>query len=202
MLFALDQAALLIIDVQKGFDNPTLGRRNNPQAEANIVRLLTCWRVQGWPIIHVWHHVTTPTPPSASFVPTLNASSHLTGTVCKDLVRPLSGEAIITKQTHSAFIGTNLESFLRQQQITTLVITGLTSNHCIETTTRMAGDLGFRGYFVADATATFDRTGPNGVLYRAEMIQEMTQANLHEEFAQVVTTDQLLQESITCHDLG
>lgn len=94
---------------------------------------------------------------------------------------------------NSAFIGTNLEKVLREKDCTSVVITGLTTNHCVETTTRMAGNLGFTTYIVEDGTATFDRIGPDGTLYRAEDIHMMTLVNLHEEFATVVKMDEVLQ---------
>ncbi|HET8841315.1 MAG TPA: isochorismatase family protein, partial [Ktedonobacteraceae bacterium] len=97
---------------------------------------------------------------------------------------------------NSAFIGTPLETLLRQGHITTLVATGLTTNHCVETTVRMAGNLGFLTYMVSDATATFDRVGPDGKHYSAEEIHAMSLANMHDEFAQVVTTNQILEEHL------
>jgi nicotinamidase-related amidase len=182
--FSLTNAALLIIDVQQGFDDPFWGRRNNPEAEANIVRLLTTWRSRHWPIIHVRHDSRLPTSPLHPSHP---------GNAIKPQVRPLPGETLITKQVNSAFIGTPLESLLKQEAITTLVIAGLTTNHCVETTTRMAGNLGFLTYLVGDAAATFDRVGPDGKLYRAEDIHAISLANIHGEFAEVVTTDELLE---------
>lgn len=184
MALSLINAALLIIDVQQGLDDPSWGRRNNPQAESNIVRLLQTWRSRKWPIIHVQHQSRNADSPLHPANP---------GNALKVPVRPLPGEELITKQVNSAFIGTPLESLLRQRQITTLVVAGLTTNHCVETTVRMAGNLGFATYFVGDAAATFDRVGPDGNLYRAEEIHAITLTSVHGEFAQVVTTDMVLE---------
>jgi nicotinamidase-related amidase len=186
MTLSLVNAALLIIDVQQGFDDPVWGRRNNPQAEANIVRLLEAWRDQRWPIIHVQHHSLFPDSPLHHANP---------GHALKLQVQPLAGETLITKQVNSAFIGTPLESLLRQQQITMLVVTGLTTNHCVETTVRMAGNLGFLTYLVGDATATFDRMGPDGRLHSAEDIHTISLTSIHGEFAQVVTTNEVLERT-------
>ncbi|HEX4205913.1 MAG TPA: cysteine hydrolase family protein [Ktedonobacteraceae bacterium] len=186
-------AALLIIDVQQGFDDSIWGRRNNPLAEANIVRLLEAWRDQQWPIIHVQHQSRFAGSPLHPTNP---------GYALKAQVHPLPGETLITKQVNSAFIGTSLETLLRQQQITTLVVTGLTTNHCVETTVRMAGNLGFLTYLVSDATATFDRMGPDGRLHRAEDIHTISLTSIHGEFAQVMTTDEVLEGTPTEQEKG
>jgi len=172
-------ATLILIDVQKGFDDPVWGRRNNPDAETNMASLLHAWRQTERPIIHIQHCSRNPHSVLYASAP---------GNEIKDLVRPQGKEPVLQKQVNSAFIGTDLEERLRRDGITTLVITGLTTNHCVETTTRMAGNLGFDTYFVSDATATFDRTGPDGVLHTAEEIQAITLTNLHQEFATIVTT--------------
>lgn len=176
--------ALILIDIQKGFDEPYWGRRNNPDAEANAASLLEGWRDSKRPIFHIQHLSLNPNSPLHPDHP---------GHHHKDLVRPREGEPLLTKHVNSAFIGTNLEQQLREQGITSVVITGLTTNHCVETTTRMAGNLGFDTYLVSDATATFDRTGPDGVHHTAEEIQSMTISNLNEEFATIVTTAEVLQ---------
>jgi nicotinamidase-related amidase len=169
--------------VQQGFDNPKWGHRNNPHAEENIFSLLQVWRKHNRPIIHVQHCSTDADSPLRPELP---------GNEFKELVKPLNGEKIVQKNVHSAFIGTDLEEHLAEKGITTLVIVGLTTNHCVSTTTRMAGNLGFNVFLVSDATATFDRKGPDGTIHRAENIHTISLANLHEEFATVVTTKDLL----------
>jgi hypothetical protein len=91
-----------------------------------------------------------------------------------------------------ARIGTDLETRLRASGITTLVICGATTNHCVETTTRMAGNLGFDARLVRDATWTFDRIGPDGDTHSAEEIHAMTLSNLNGEFARIVTADDVI----------
>lgn len=185
-----DKSALILVDVQKGFDLPIRGRRNNPQAEANMVRLLSSWRRSSRPIFHIQHL-------------SLESGSPLEmgteGSAIKPEVRPLGDEPILQKHVNSAFIGTNLEVRLLSQGISAVVIVGLTTNHCVETTTRMAGNLGFQTYLVSDATATFDRAGPDGIMHRAEDIHAMSLLNLHQEFATIVTTDEVLGVSSTPH---
>lgn len=175
--------ALIVIDVQRGFDDPRWGRRNNPDAEENIARLLAAWRRTGRPIVHIQHHSRSPQSPLRPGQP---------GNDIKDVARPLPGEPVIPKRVNSAFIGTDLERRLRAAGIGTVVIAGLTTDHCVATTTRMAGNLDFETYLVADATATFDRVGPDGVRYAAEQVHAVSLASMHEEFATVIDTAALL----------
>lgn len=174
--------ALLVIDVQQALDDPALPPRNNPDAEANIARLLAAWRHAGRPLFHI----RDDGGPGSAFAP------GQPGNAFKEIVRPLSGETVIPKQGHSAFIGTDLEARLRGAGVDTLVITGLTVNQCVETTTRMAGNLGFVVYLVGDATAAWDRTGPDGRTHRAADIHSVSLANLHGDFATVTDTGAVL----------
>lgn len=178
-------AALIIIDVQDGLDAPGWGQRNNPDAEANMARLLDAWRRTGRPLFHVKHDSQNPTSPLRPELP---------GNEIKSIVRPREGEPLLRKTVNSAFIGTDLEQRLRAAGIRAVVVTGLTTNHCVETTARMAGNLGFDTFFVSDATATFDITGPDGVWHSADDVHSMTLANVHGEFATVVTTDSVLEQ--------
>jgi nicotinamidase-related amidase len=178
------KTALLIIDVQDGFiQSDYWGRRNNPQAEENMALLLAEWRKHKRPIVHVQHMSTTPNSP-------LRPDS--AGNAIQQIVAPIEGELIIQKTVNSAFIGTDLEARLRQDGVDSVVVVGLTTNHCVETTTRMAGNLGFVTFIVADATATFDRVGHDGVHYPAETIHAVSLASLHGEFATVIQTENLL----------
>jgi nicotinamidase-related amidase len=177
--------ALLIVDVQKGLDDPSWGRRNNPDAEKRIERLLSKWRSNSLPIIHVRHCSLEADSPLRPGQP---------GNDFKDEVRPISGEKEITKTVNSAFIGTDLEEYLRGCSIGSLVIVGLTTDHCVSTTVRMAGNLGFDVSLVSDATATFDRKGGDGTQYSAGDIHEIHLASLNGEFCAVRTTEEVLRE--------
>jgi nicotinamidase-related amidase len=173
--------ALIIVDVQRAFDEwEAKGkRRNNPQAMARIADLLAAFRETRALIFHIRHEGTKPT---SSFLPSG------TGYPVKDEAREQDGEPVIVKRVNSAFIGTDLESRLRAAGIASVVICGATTNHCVETTTRMAGNLGFDARLVRDATWTFDRVGPDGDAHAAEDIHAMTLSNLNGEFATIVTT--------------
>ena len=179
--------ALIVIDVQQGYDHPKMGRRNNQDAETNVARLLTAWRESERQIYHTQHLSTDEGSP---FKPGLTGVEH------KEIAKPLWHEPVISKRVNSAFIGTDLEARIRQRMIKTLVICGLTTNHCVESTTRMAGNLGFETYLAGDACATFDRIGPDGVTYPAEQIHAVSLASLHSEFATVQTTDEILADLV------
>ena len=113
------------------------------------------------------------------------------GSEFKPEVTPAIGESVFKKTVNSAFIGTKLESYLRDNCIEDLVIVGLTTDHCVSTTTRMAGNLGFKTLLISDAAATFDRIGPDGKKYLAEDIHAIHLASLHGEFCTVITTKSL-----------
>ena len=179
-----DTTALILIDVQDGFDEANYwGDRNNPDAEQNMARLLWEWRKKHRPIYHVQHMSTNPRSPLRP--------DHDGNTIKKE-VAPLQGEPVIQKTVNSAFIGTDLEARLRENGVDSVVIVGLTTNHCVETSARMAGNLGFATMVVEDATATFDRVGHDGTRYPAETIHAMSLSNLNGEFATIVKTGQLL----------
>lgn len=175
---------LVVVDVQRAFDDPYWGERNNPDAEANVARLLAAWRGAKAPIIHVRHRVPDPDPEWHFF------HEGDPGFEFKPEATPMGDEPVITKQVNSAFIGTNLEERLRAAGATTVVIAALTTDHCGSTTARMSGNLGFETWFVGDACATFDRKGPDGEVFSADLIHRTALASLNDEFAEVITTDE------------
>ncbi|NNF18036.1 MAG: cysteine hydrolase [Gammaproteobacteria bacterium] len=177
--------ALLVVDVQKGLNDPSLGNRNNPHAEKNIALLLAAWRQKDWPVVHVKH---------CSVEPDSLLRPGLPGNEIQTEAQPAPGEAVFSKTTNSAFIGTDLENFLHKEKIESLVVVGLTTDHCISTSVRMAANLGFDVILVSDATATHDRTGHDGVRYTAEQIHQVNLISLNGEFCQMAETQSLLQE--------
>ena len=179
--------ALIIIDVQKAFDDKKWGKRNNPNAEENISRILQLCRKKGWLVIHIQH---TSDNPDSVFHPVNK------GFAIKEIVEPIDEEVIMTKKVNSSFIGTNLEKHLKENKISTVVITGLTTPHCVSTTTRMSGNLGFNTYLISDATASFGLKDQNNIYYDAETIHNISLATLHDEFATILTTEQLINDFI------
>ena len=176
-------AVLLVIDVQKGMDDPRLGRRNNPGAEKNIERLLQAWRANGRPIIHVQHDSTGSDSPFRPGQP---------GNDVKPEAQPRSGEPVIRKNVSSAFIGTDLEQRLRAAQQKTLVVVGMMAEYCVNSTARMAENLGFHVVVVADATAAWEHKNFDGIVLSPDEVYRGVMATLHNEFGQVVTTDRVL----------
>ena len=177
------EAALILIDVQKGFDDPKWGRRNNPNAETSMARLLDAWRSASLPIFHIQHlsrQLTSPLRPGQM------------GCEIKEIVRPMAGEPVIQKCVNSAFIGTALEYRLLQTGVRRIVLVGFTTDHCVSTTARMAANLGFETVVVSDATATFERTGQTGKRYSAEEIHELALVSLHDEFAVILDSESLI----------
>jgi nicotinamidase-related amidase len=180
----MSRQALIIVDVQHGFDDPSWGARNNPECEANIAKLLDRWELVGQPVVVVRHDSIEPQSPLRPDRP---------GNVLKDFLHD-RGDVLISKSVHSAFHGEpDLDGWLRAHEVNEVVITGITTNHCCETTARMACDLGYQVCFVGDATATFDRTSPSGELISADRLVETTLTNLNEEFAEISDTYRLLQ---------
>ena len=175
--------ALLVIDVQRAFDEPGWGSRDNPACEENIVRLIDDFRRRGEAVVFVRHDSTEPGSTLRPGQP---------GHAFKDVV---SGEPdlLVTKSVNSAVLGDqDLDGWLKERGIDRVAVCGITTNHCCETTARMGGNLGYDVDFVIDATAAFDMTGPDGETFDAETVARMTAANLDGEFATVVKTDDYL----------
>ncbi|MEZ4931624.1 MAG: cysteine hydrolase family protein [Saprospiraceae bacterium] len=181
--------ALLLIDIQKGLDELDYygGQRNNLNAEKNAATILNFWRKNNWPIFHIKHNSINRNSPLFKGKP---------GNEIKDIVKPIGDEPIFEKNANSAFIGTDLKSQLDKKRINKLVIVGLTTEHCVSTTVRMAGNFGYETFVVSDATAAFDKVGANGKKYPAELVHEIELANLHGEFATVLETEDLLKKML------
>lgn len=178
-----ENSALLVIDMQIGFDDPAWGPRNNPILEANVAALIAAWRVLALPVIHVHHDSPTPCGRMRPGTP---------GNAAKHQAKPLATEKVHRKRVNSAFIGTSLEADLAHLGVKAVFIAGLTTNHCISTTARMAGNLGFDTFVIADATATFDRAALDGTLRRAADVHAAALSDLQGEFAEIVETKTVL----------
>ena len=176
-------AALIVIDIQRAIDHPSWGQRNNLEAERNVAALLQAWRTSQRPIYHIRHDSTEPKSHYRPGQP---------GNEFKPEAQPLPGETVIPKQTHSAFIGTDLEARLRAAQQSILIIAGVITNNSVESTTRMAGNLGFNTFLVEDGCFTFARKDWTGTIRAASEVHAMSLANLDGEYCMVTRTADVL----------
>ena len=176
--------ALLLIDVQQGvndlayYGGPT-GRRNNPGAEDNQRALLGKWRDKGGCVAFTRHDSREAGSPLKLSLP---SGAQLPG------LEPIEGDICVAKDVNSGFVGTSLALALRRAGIRRLIIAGFFTNVCVETTTRMAGNMGFDTYLVHDACATTNRVGFDGTDYPPELVHDMAIANLHGEFCTAIST--------------
>lgn len=177
-------AALLIIDMQQGMNQPKLGRRNNPSAEAQIQHLLQAWRQSNRPVVHIRHisrspgSVFWPGQPGCEFQPAL---------------QPLAHEHVVEKNVPDAFTATGLERWLHARGIRQLVVVGVITNNSVESTSRSGGNLGFEVTVVADACYTFDQTDLSGRLWAAEDVHALSLSNLAMDYAKVLETTEILE---------
>nr|WP_315446016.1 cysteine hydrolase family protein [uncultured Pseudomonas sp.] len=176
-------AALIIIDQQKGILHPRLGRRNNPLAEERILDLLGLWRHSERPVIHVQH---LSREPDSVFWPEQE------GVEFQPRFLPRDGEWLIQKQVPDAFCATGLAARLREAGIGQLVIVGVATHNSVEATARTAGNLGFAAWVAEDACFTFDKADYFGTLRTAEDVHGMSLGNLHGEYATVVSSARIL----------
>ena len=177
--------ALLLIDVQVGVDvlehwGGPAGRRNNPEAEHKMLATLEAFRAQDLVVAFTRHNSREAASP---------LKFHLDTGRQKPGFEPSQDDIVVEKDVNSGFVGTSLELQLRRAEISRLVVVGFFTNMCVETTTRMAGNLGFDTYLVHDACATTNRIGIDGTDYPAELVHDMAVSNLHGEFCTAITAN-------------
>ena len=189
MIRKFDEAtALLLIDVQKGvndtayYGGPT-GRRNNPQAEANMISILDAWRQAGGRVAFTRHDSREAGSPLKI---ALESGQQLPG------LEPAEDDIVIVKDVNSGFLGTPLELELRRTGIGRLVVVGFFTNFCVETTVRMAGNLGFDTYLVHDACAAMNRVGLDGTDHDPDLVHALSVASMHGEFCTAIATEDAL----------
>lgn len=165
--------ALLVIDIQDSFkiDPARWASRNNPAFEENVTALIGAFREASLPIFFVLHNDSDP-----GFRPG-DPEVRL-----MDFLDRRESDPLLTKNTRNAFTSTDLQQRLDAIGVRRLVVTGISTEQCCETTTRVAADLGYEVDFVTEATATF----PIGTL-TTDQIVERTEAVLNKRFARIAT---------------
>jgi nicotinamidase-related amidase len=180
------KTALLVIDVQMALadDDANGAERSCPEAQKNITALLASFRKKNDKIIHIHHHGLDADDP-------FNADA--SGSAVQPFAKPLDDEPVVIKNVSSAFIGTSLEADLRDADIERVILCGAAANYCVDSTTRMAGNLGFDTIYTSDAVWAYAETGPDGVEHSAEQIHSVSLCNIEGEFARVMKTAHVLE---------
>lgn len=179
------KTALLVIDVQMALahEDAAGSERSCPEAEGNIALLLEKFRSSGDTVVHIHHHGTDPGDP---FHP------DAAGSAVQPFAAPAPDEPIVVKNGSSGFVGTSLQSILRDSGAECVILCGATANHCVESTTRSAADLGFNPIYAADAVWAYGAIGPDGVQHSADQIHSVSMATLEGEIAAVRTTKDIM----------
>jgi nicotinamidase-related amidase len=176
--------ALILVAVQQAWDDPYWGRRNNPEAEANMAALVGAFRAGGLEVIHIRTDSRDPNSPLHPGEP---------GHGFKEATAPRPGEAVFAKAGHCAFLETGLEAHLRGRGIDRLVLAGFTTCHCVSSTARTACDLGFKTVVLRDACVAFELDDVDGNRVPAQTLHDHSLAELQGEFAMVLPTEAILQ---------
>jgi nicotinamidase-related amidase len=184
MTLNLDNAVLLPIDMQKGFDDPEMPRRWNRNVDRNGLALIEAWRAAGRPIIHVRHDSVKPGSTFASGQP---------GNAFRPGFDPLPGEPLVTKSVNSAFIGTDLDLRLKRLGARHVVVFGLVTDMCVSTTIRTGANMGWDMTLVPDASDCFDLPDGKGGIIPAEQIHAAHVATLGYEFCRLIGVEELTQ---------
>jgi nicotinamidase-related amidase len=169
--------ALLVIDVQQSFQHrPYWNEAELPAFREAVLALITGCRAAGAPVVYILHQDDDP-----EFRPD------------SGLVKPMDWlpeepDAVFVKTVHNAFTGTELGAWLAERGIDRLIVSGIRTEQCCETTTRVASDLGYRVDYVTAATLTFDMVHPTtGRVFSAAEIRERTELVLSGRFARIAS---------------
>jgi nicotinamidase-related amidase len=175
--------ALLVIDVQQSFlHRPYWRDEEVPAFRARLLELIAGCRARGVPVIHVLHEE----PGSGGAFDPVNGHVRELGWLSSE------PDARFRKRVHSAMVESGLPEWLRARGLKNLMVSGIRTEQCCETTTRHASDLGFGVTFVTEATLTFPMTHAAGRAYSAAEIRERTELVLADRFARIATVAEAL----------
>lgn len=179
-----DTPAVLVIDVQQSFLHAPYWREDDvPLFREKLLKLLDAAKARGWPIVRILHE---------------DDDAHFTA--ASGLVRPLdwvpeAHDVVFRKRVHNAFTDTGLQAWLRERGIGRVIVSGIRSEQCCETTTRVASDLGFAVDYVTDATLTFPMVhAGSGRRYDVEEIKQRTELVLDGRFARIRSVDDVFAD--------
>lgn len=175
-------SALIVIDVQESFRHaPYWSEDDLPAFQSTLLRLDAGCRALGVPVVHIFHvGQTGPFAAASGFIWPLAGF-------------PAECDARFEKHTHNAFTDTGLDLWLRRRGIRHLIVAGIRTEQCCETTTRVGADIGYAVDFVTEATLTFPMThAGNGRSFSADEIKIRTELVLNERFARIVSVDACL----------
>ena len=171
----MKKEALLLIDIQDIYFTPGPMLLHKPRCAAkNAARTLEKFRSEGKTVIHVRHNFKV-----------------LSG--IHSLVKPIEGEKIIHKEYPSSFLGTELREYLQENEITDLVVAGMMSHMCVDTTVRACQDYGYNVTLIDDACTTMSLKH-DGKKIDAETVHAVYMASLADEFANVIKTEKYLSD--------
>jgi nicotinamidase-related amidase len=179
-----DVPAVLVIDVQQSFLQAPYWREDDvPAFRRSLLKLLDAAAARGWPVVRILHE-----DGDAPF------------TAASGLVRPMAWlpdahDALFHKHVHNAFTGTALAAWLHERGIGRVIVSGIRTEQCCETTARVASDLGFAVDYVTEATLTFPMIhAGSGCRYDVQDIKQRTELVLDGRFARIRTVDELLAD--------
>jgi nicotinamidase-related amidase len=177
----MSDTALVVIDVQESFRHaPYWSETDLAPFLVRLQALIDGTAVQGVPVLQVFHTaVAGPFSPASGYVRTLEP------------VR-MQPQAVFHKTKHSALVGTGLDTWLTQNGVRRLIVSGIRSEQCCETTARHASDRGWSVDYVTEATLTFAMTHPDGRRYEPADIKARTELVLAGRFARIATVEQAL----------
>lgn len=176
-----EKTALLVIDVQESFRHAPYFEESGLNTYLSAQqKLIDGTNAAGIPVVQIFH------------VDGDRAFAEENG-----FVRTLEGIQIkpavtFRKNRHSAFVGTQLDAWLKDNSITRLIVSGIRTEQCCETTTRHGSDIGYSVDYVTEATLTFPMTHASGEVFSAEQIAKRTELVLAGRFARIVTVDEAL----------
>ena len=173
---------LVVVDAQESFRHrPYWSNDEVEEFTARLQRLIDGAKAQGIPVVQVFH------------VEEEGVFSLASGHVKTLAELSIAPDAVFYKHSHSALVGSGLDVWLVQHGIRRLIVSGIRTEQCCETTTRHASDVGYDVDYVTEATLTFAMTDRHGRVWSPQEIRERTELVLADRFARIVTVEEALE---------